>query len=335
MGNATQFMGIAGRTHDVPVPLIGMIMHTMHNLQRFCCPWCLSLFILLLPIGAAFGGAQPSAGRERNEGGTAAVVRIMTWNIRYDNPDDGVHAWPLRRDTLVSFVAHRHVDVLCIQEGLHRQVKSLKDGLTGFDVRGVGRDDGKEAGEYTAIYFRQARFSCLATGTFWLSPTPAVPSKGWDAALPRIATWVHLRDSLEGGDLYVFNTHFDHMGVRARENSARLLREKVRAIAGEAPFILTGDFNASEKDSCYRILTSRSDQPPYFSDALHRSLTPPAGPQRSFTGFPFDSAEDGERIDFLFVNDAARVRSHAILDARRGPGYISDHLPVEAEIVTR
>jgi len=299
-------------------------MRPTHTSWIFRTVGVMPLLLVLLLVAWASGGT-----------GVTSAVRIITWNIRYDNPDDGVHAWPQRRDTLLSFVAQRHVDVLCIQEGLTHQVKFLKEGMTGFDVRGVGRDDGKEKGEYTAIYFRQARFSCLASGTFWLSPTPSVPSKGWDAALPRIATWVHLRDSLEGGDLFVFNTHFDHMGVLARENSAHLLREKVREIAGDAPFILAGDFNASEKDSCYRILASRIEPPPYFNDTKYRSLTPNQGPSMSFTGFPFNSPEAGERIDFLFVNDGARVRSHATLDARRGPGYISDHLPVMADIAVR
>jgi endonuclease/exonuclease/phosphatase family metal-dependent hydrolase len=264
-----------------------------------------------------------------------AALRIMTWNIRYDNPDDGVHAWPKRRDELLSFVAARHVDVLCIQEGLQHQVQFLKDGMTGFDVYGVGRDDGKQKGEYAAIYFRQSRFSCLAHGTFWLSTTPDVSSKGWDAALPRIVSWTRLYDSLARGDVYVFNTHFDHQGVVARENSARLLRTKVREIARTAPFILTGDFNAGEKDSCYRILTARTDSPPYFNDAMFRSLIPHEGPAVSFTGFPFTSVEVRERIDFIFVNDVAEVQRHAILEARREPGYISDHLPVLADIQPR
>jgi endonuclease/exonuclease/phosphatase family metal-dependent hydrolase len=266
---------------------------------------------------------------------TAAPLRVMTWNIRYDNPSDGVHAWPERRGDLLSFIGARSVDVLCIQEGLKHQVGFLKDGLTGFDVRGVGRDDGKEQGEYAAIYFRTSRFTCREAGTFWLSPTPEVPSKGWDAALPRIVTWVRLFDSLAHADLYVFNTHFDHQGVEARERSAALIREKVRAIAGSLPFVLTGDFNAGEKDSCYRILVSRAGDPPFFNDAMHHSLVPHAGPQVSYTGFPFVSDIPRERIDFIFVNDAAQVRRHAILDARRAAGYISDHLPVMAEIILR
>lgn len=265
--------------------------------------------------------------------GADAEVRVMTWNIRYDNPDDGVHAWPLRREELLAAVAAQDVDILCIQEGLAHQVRYLQEGLEGFAVRGVGRDDGRQKGEYTAIYYRENRFTCTAGGTFWLSPTPDEPSRGWDAALPRIATWVRLRDTLAGTDLFVFNTHFDHMGVRARENSAALLRVKVRAIAGDAPFVLAGDFNTGDRDSCYRILTSRDGAPPFFHDAMHRSILPPAGPRVTYTGFPFTSSDQQDRIDFIFVNDATRVRRHITLDARRRPGYISDHLPVMADII--
>lgn len=314
-----------------------------HLLLRLCCVMVTLISSLPVPrAGLAASGTLPwteeseaesSSGPERDT--VVVPVRVMTWNIRYDNPDDGVHAWPVRRDTLLSFMTSQHVDVFCIQEGLKHQVDFLKSGLAGFDVRGVGRDDGKEQGEYAAIYFRTSRFSCRNAGTFWLSPTPDVPSKGWDAALPRIVTWVRLFDSLARDEVFVFNTHFDHQGVQARERSAELIREKVRAIAGTAPFVLTGDFNTGAKDSCYRLLVSRSGSPPYFNDAMTRTLLPHDGPVVTYTGFPFVSDIPRERIDFIFVNDAARVHRHAILDARRGPGYISDHLPVTADVILR
>ncbi len=314
-----------------------------HLLLFLYCVMVIVVSLLLVPSAVlAASGTPPSAEARGDASSTdperdtvVAPVRVMTWNIRYDNPGDGVHAWPKRRDELLSFVASRNPDVLCIQEGLKHQVGFLKDGLIGCDVRGVGRDDGKEQGEYAAIYFRMSRFACRDAGTFWLSPTPEVPSKGWDAALPRIVTWVRLFDSLARAEVYVFNTHFDHQGVEAREQSAALIREKIRAIAGTVPFVLTGDFNAGAKDSCYSILVSRAGPPPYFNDALSRSLMPHEGPGVTYTGFPFISDIPRERIDFIFVNDAAQVRWHAILDARRGPGYISDHLPVVADIVSR
>jgi len=266
---------------------------------------------------------------------TDSVLRIMTWNIRYDNPDDGIHAWGLRKEELGAFIRSQGVDLLCIQEGLHSQVAYLKETLPGFDVRGVGRDDGKERGEYSAIYFNTARFGCLAAGTFWLAPTPSVPSRGWDAALPRIVTWVRLHDSLTAADVTVFNTHFDHMGVVARDSSAGLLRRRIAGIAGASPFLLAGDFNSVDTDTPFRILTSREEALPSLYDAFDRSITPPTGPAFTFTGFNVKDPESGERIDYVFVSDGARVLSHSTLAARRAEGYLSDHLPVMVDVSFR
>lgn len=267
--------------------------------------------------------------------GDTSTVRIMTWNIRYDNPDDGIHAWPNRRDELCSFIRTQRVDLLCIQEGLHQQVEFLRDGLPGFDVRGVGRDDGREKGEYSAIYFNQTRFSCLEGGTFWLSPTPRVPSTGWDAALPRIVTWTKLHDSLTSTVVVVFNTHFDHVGVQARDSSATLLRQMIAAIAGTAPFILAGDFNSTDSDTPYGILTSHKGVLPDLYDTFNRASTPFQGPLSTFVGFEGNEAATGGRIDYLFVSEKVSVQRHRVIDARRAQGYLSDHLPVLAEISFR
>lgn len=266
---------------------------------------------------------------------TDSVLRIMTWNIRYDNPDDGIHTWALRKEKLSAFIRSQGVDLLCIQEGLESQVAFLKESHPGFDVRGVGRDDGKAKGEYSAIYFNKSRFGCLAAGTFWLAPTPLVPSRGWDAALPRIVTWVRLHDSLTATDFTVFNTHFDHMGVVARDSSAALLRRKIAEIAGTSPFLLAGDFNSVDTDTPFRMLTSRNSTLPALYDALTRSISPPGGPAFTFTGFNVKDPESGERIDYVFVSDGVRVLSHSTHAARRTEGYLSDHLPVAVDVSFR
>ncbi len=264
-----------------------------------------------------------------------SVLRIMTWNIRYDNPDDGIHAWTLRREELGAFIRSQGVDLFCIQEGLQSQVAYLKETIPGFDVRGVGRDDGKVKGEYSAIYFNKFRFGCLAAGTFWLAPTPSVPSRGWDAALPRIVTWVRLHDSLAATVFTVFNTHFDHMGVAARDSSAGLLRRMIADIAGASPFLLAGDFNSVDTDTPFRMLTSHDTTLPALYDALHRSITPPEGPAFTFTGFDVKSPESGERIDYIFVSEGVRVLNHSTHAARRTEGYLSDHLPVAVDVSFR
>jgi len=275
-------------------------------------------------------GARPAPSDTVARG--ADVVRIMTWNIRYNNPGDGVHAWEKRRDALLSYVLSRKPDILCIQEGLNDQVAFLKEGLRGFDMRGVGRDDGKTEGEYSAIYFDTARFDLLDYGTYWLSPTPDVPGKGWDAALPRIVTWVRLADSSAARTFFVFNTHFDHQGVEARGKSAELLRRKIGEIARRSPAIVAGDFNAVETDPPYLILTSPDLPGPRLEDAQLVSLSPHEGPKATFTGFELKDPDPGERIDYLFVTRSLQVLSHTTCDARRKEGFLSDHLPVVAEI---
>jgi len=285
--------------------------------------------LLILFMVLACAGCAAVTG---NRASDTPTLRIMTWNIRYDNPDDGIHAWPKRSKELLSYIQSQRIDLLCVQEGLHAQVVFLKDGQKGFDVCGVGRDDGKEKGEYSAIYFNEARFGYLADGTFWLSPTPSVPSMGWDAALPRIVTWVRLYDSLSAAIFTVFNTHFDHMGVQARENSARLLRSKIGEIAGKSQFILAGDFNSGVTDAPYLILTSRDGDPPYLTDAMQRAITPHRGPSATFTGFAIKDPDPGDRIDYLFVSESVQVDSHCTCVARRPEGYLSDHLPVLVEL---
>jgi endonuclease/exonuclease/phosphatase family metal-dependent hydrolase len=257
----------------------------------------------------------------------------MTYNIRYDNPGDGIHAWDKRKDDLLAYVLSERPGVFCIQEGLHHQVGFLKEGQAGFDVRGVGRDDGTTKGEYSAVFFDTLRFSPLRHGTFWLSPSPDTPSVGWDAALPRIVTWVHLRDGATDRNFVVFNTHFDHRGTVAREQSAHLLRMKVREIAGTTPAIVTGDFNAEETERPYQVLLSPEGSSPRLVDTRSISRMPPQGPSTTFTGFEISEAGAANRIDYIFVSEGVHVQNHRTIPARRSSGYLSDHLPVVADIL--
>jgi len=287
-----------------------------------------ALLTAILAFAPSVLGSAPSGCTADDSG----QVRIMTWNIRFNNPDDGIHAWPERRTEVLTFLRSQNPDILCIQEGLHDQVSDLQAGLEGYEMCGVGRDDGKQAGEYSAIFFRRIRFSSVACGTFWLSPTPSVPGKGWDAALPRIVTWVTLVDLFTGDSMSVLNTHFDHIGVQARENSARLLRLKTSEIAGNAPAVVAGDFNSVDTDLPYRIITDRNLPPPLLEDTFHASASPHHGPLATFTGFDMKNPDPGERIDFLFVTKSLHVKSHSTISAKSARGYLSDHLPVVVEV---
>jgi endonuclease/exonuclease/phosphatase family metal-dependent hydrolase len=293
----------------------------------------LLLILFSVPLCAEIPASSLSDTSGVQEHSDSLIIRMMTYNIRYDNPEDGIFAWAKRRDELLSFVLSERLDILCIQEGLHGQVLFLKNGQPGFDFRGVGRDDGKEQGEYSAIFFNAVRFRCLRDGTFWLSPHPEIPGRGWDAALPRIVTWVELRDSVTKKIFFVFNTHFDHQGVRARENSARLIRSKIPAIAGGFPVILAGDFNSRGEELPRKILVAGGEGSPDLADAMDVSREPHQGPVSTYTGFVFKDPEPGNRIDWILVGKAVGVRSHRTLIARSVQGYLSDHLPVVAELI--
>ncbi len=257
-----------------------------------------------------------------------ATLTVLTYNIRYDNPGDGEDAWPKRRDHLTAQVRFYAPDVFGIQEGLHRQLLYIDEQLPGYTRVGVGRDDGREGGEYSCLYFLKKRFGLLASGTFWLSETPDTVSKGWDAALPRICTYAHLYDSLAGRKLWVFNTHFDHIGKEARRRSAELILQKIAAMnrSGEA-VVLTGDFNAEPAEAPVAVITRD------LRDARAISREPSFGPEGTFNAFNFHDPVR-RRIDYVFLNDKGlSVAQYAVLSDSRDCHYPSDHLPVLARLV--
>ncbi len=203
----------------------------------------------------------------------------------------------------------------------------MSEQLPAFQRVGGGRDDGKQAGEYSALYFRKARFGLLESGTFWLSETPDVLSKGWDANLPRVCTYAHLYDTLAAKKIWVFNTHFDHIGKEARRRSAELILLKIKELNKEnEPIILMGDFN-SEPTEAPAVLLSRA-----LLDTRSVSREPAFGPEGTFNAFKFH--EPVKRlIDYIFINgQGMNVRQHAVLSDSKNCHYPSDHLPVLARM---
>lgn len=270
-----------------------------------------------------------SSGETRHAPNNGGSLSVMTFNIRYNNPEDGVHAWPNRRGELVAFLRAQDPDVLCVQEALHMQVLALLEGLTDYSYRGAGRDDGKTGGEYCAIFFDSRRFTCLQDSTMWLSPTPERPSTGWDAALPRIVTWVKLHDTRSGLDVYVFNTHFDHAGSDARERSASFVRALVHRQSAGLPAIVAGDFNCQESERPYAVIT-HSDSLFVLRDARAGAIGGARGPHGTFCGFTLTEDIRGPRIDYLFITEGVSVGSYETLRAVGSAGFLSDHLPVHA-----
>ena len=283
--------------------------------------------VVIVAALAAFGAYESTNVGEQGEN-----LRVMSFNIRYDNPNDGINAWTYRKERVVETIRFQHIDLLGIQEGLPHQVAYLEEQLPEYARSGIGRDGPKEGGEMSAVFYRKDRFDLLDHDTFWLSFTPEKASKGWDAALPRIVSWVKLRDTENERDFFFFNTHFDHVGENARKESARLIIKRIKEWADGYPVILTGDINTVPESEPYEILNGD-----ILDDGFETSRYPHYGPTVTFPNIdrPFYVSPDssrGRRIDYIFVNKKVDVLHHGILSNFRDGRFPSDHLPVVAEI---
>ena len=291
---------------------------------------------------AAVAGAVPPA--PTPDPAAPGELRVMTFNIRYGTALDGENAWEKRRELLGETIRALRPDVLGTQECLAGQAEFLRTALPGYGCVGVGRDDGKLAGEMCAIFYREDRFRLLAEGHFWLSETPeVVGSRGWDAALPRLVSWVRLRardDTMR--TLVCFDTHFDHVGEAARLASAQLLRERAQAVAGGAPAIVLGDFNApadAGRPGPYAALLGRAQEAQEVGEAeeaeerlalrdVYRQLHAPQPDEGTFHGFT--GRRDGERIDWILATPDWVPLAAAIDRTGRDGRWPSDHFPVTA-----
>jgi endonuclease/exonuclease/phosphatase family metal-dependent hydrolase len=265
---------------------------------------------------------------------TAQPLQVMTWNIRYDNAGDGENRWRNRKDWVAEMVLREKIDLAGFQEVLAGQYKDLQDRLPEMSSYGVGRDDGKSAGEMVPIFYRKSRFELLDQGTFWLSPTPAKPgSKGWDAAITRITGWVKLKDRETKETLFVLNAHFDHRGNEARRQSAALIVKQIREQFAAHPVIFLGDLNSLPDSAAYKTLTSDSDadKPPLRDAYIHARTK--AGPDSTWNGF--QKIEPGNRIDYLLVSEQIGVEELRTLTDQREGKFPSDHLPVVCRLVLR
>lgn len=255
-------------------------------------------------------------------------INVLSFNIRYDNPDDGENAWPNRIDMVAGVIRFHGADFAGLQEALHHQIEDLEERLPEYEWIGVGRSDGATAGEYTPIFYRADRFELLEQDTFWLSETPEDPgSKSWDAAIERIATWGLFRDRTTDRRFILLNTHFDHVGREARAESARLIVDRLASIEPGLPRIVTGDFNTTEETDAYQVLTADESG---LRDALRATEQPHYGPTSTWNGF--SSIVPDRRIDFIFVGEDVTVRRHGILSDQLDGRFPSDHLPVLAEV---
>lgn len=259
-------------------------------------------------------------------------LNVMTFNIRLNTTSDSLNAWPYRKDLVSSQVLFHDIHLLGVQEALHDQMLDLRAGLPQFKSIGGGRDDGKEKGEYSAIFYDTTRLQLLKSDMFWLSETPGVAgSKSWDAAITRMVTWARFRDRKSKKVFYAFNTHFDHIGKVARRESAKLLLNKVRELAGNTPAVITGDFNAQPGDEPIRVVMNPGE-PLHFTDSKDISATGHYGPTGTFTGFRNKEISD-EPIDYIFLRGNWKVSKHATISQTWGGRFASDHFAVLAVLV--
>ncbi len=254
------------------------------------------------------------------------TAKVVTYNIRYNNEGDGVNAWPNRKFQVTDLLRFHEADIIGLQEALYGQVTDISLQMPGFDHVGVGRDDGKAGGEYSPIFYDSRKYQLKDHGWFWLSETPTYPSLGWDAACKRICTYALLENYDKRKSVWVFNTHFDHVGEIAQFNSVRIILQKIdRLNEKNYPVILMGDLNLTPNQKPIEIIETE------FFDSKKVSEQVPYGPEGTFNGFDFNS-ELKRRIDYIFVKGKLDVKKYGVLTDSYEQRYPSDHLPVLVEI---
>jgi endonuclease/exonuclease/phosphatase family metal-dependent hydrolase len=286
----------------------------------------------LLTLLCTVLGLSVTALRVQTQEPASEPLTVMSFNIRYGTAKDGENAWPARRDMLFDVLRDQSPDLIGLQESLDFQISEILDALPTYAGTGVGRDDGRRAGEFSAILFKKDRLRVAESGTFWFSDTPAVPgSRSWGNNITRICSWSRFIDRT-GGSFYHFNLHLDHQSQPSRERSTALLRQRIEARAYSDPVIVTGDFNVGENNAAIVTLTGgRHPQGPAPFVDTYRALYPDSGDVGTFTGFKF-GAVGGEKIDYVLVQPGTEVLSASILRTSRENRYPSDHFPVTSRV---
>lgn len=255
-----------------------------------------------------------------------APIVIATYNVRMNTASDSLNAWPNRKENVKALIRFHEWDIFGTQEGFIGQIKDIAE-LNEFAYTGRGRDDGKEAGEHSTIFYKKSRFQLLQAGDFWLSETPDKPGKGWDAkCCNRICSWAKFKDIQTKRVFYFFSVHFDHQGVIARQESGKLMVKKIKEIAGNNLAICVGDFNSTPETEQIKEMQT------LLKDAYEVTAVPPYGPVGTFNAFKFD-APMKQRIDYIFVAPQIKVLKYGVLTDAKDQRYPSDHQPVMIKAV--
>ncbi|MDR2919288.1 MAG: endonuclease/exonuclease/phosphatase family protein [Tannerella sp.] len=278
--------------------------------------------IVLLFCVAAF------ACTDKSKENAKIKLRVASYNLRMDTPSDSLNAWSYRKDAVKALIQFHDFDLVGTQEGFLHQLQGVCE-LPAYAYTGSGRDDGKDAGEHSAIIYKKDKFTVLESGDFWLRENPAEPGKGWDATCcNRICSWAKFKEIASGAEFYFFNVHFDHEGMEARKESGKLMIQKIKEIASDMPVISTGDFNSTPDTEQIQGLSA------FLQDSRKITEYPPYGPEGTFNRrftFPVGS----HRIDYVFVSNQFKVTRYGVLTDQRDNTvyYPSDHQPVVTDLV--
>ncbi len=254
-------------------------------------------------------------------------LNVASYNIRMDTPIDSLDPWSKRKDMIKGLIQFHDFDIFGTQEGFKHQLDGILE-LSEYSYVGGGRDDGKDKGEHSAIFYKKERFEVLDNGDFWYAENSEVPGKGWDATCcNRICSWAHLKDKESGKDFFIFNSHYDHEGAVARKNSSLLLLKKVEEIAGNKPVFCTGDFNASPDSEPIQIIYNDGR----LNDSYLVSEQKPYGTEGTFNSFRV-SNNPASRIDYIWTSEGIRVLKYGVLNDIQYGHFPSDHYPVMIKV---
>lgn len=253
-------------------------------------------------------------------------IKIMTYNIKLDYPKQGENSWNDRKEFLSNQILFYEPDIFGVQEALPNQMKYLDSMLVSYDFVGIGRDSGNN-GEFSAIFYNRDKCKIIQASTFWLSETPEEPSRGWDARFNRICTYALFENEETNENFWVFNTHLDHEGKVAREQSLKLIDQQIDELNTDLfPVVLMGDLNLEPQTELIQWLKKK------YLDSKEITRIPAFGPQGTFNGFEFHKPVT-RRIDYIFVSENIQVEKYAVLSDSKDCKYPSDHLPVLASII--
>ena len=250
-------------------------------------------------------------------------LKVMSYNIRQGEAKDGTNSWALRYPATAEMITDQKPDVFGVQEAMSYQIRFIEDNMRDYKCVGVGRDDGKKEGEFMSIFWNKKTVSMLDWGTFWLSETPDEPSKGWDAACFRTATWALMKDKKTGKKFYFVNTHLDHVGVQARMNGLQLIVDRIAQINKEGlPMVLTGDFNMKPSDRAMAPV-----------DALMKSARAVAGKTDS-KGTYNNWGKASDMIDYIYFSGFSSCPEYQTVTKKYAKRtFVSDHFPITAILI--